>query len=225
MRASDVMTFPVITVKPSDSVKKVAELFIKRGISATPVVDDHGKLVGMITEGDLLHRAETGTEREHPRLVRFFTGEHDLAKEYIKSHALKVIDLMTRDVLSATPDTPLQEIATLMEKKAIKRLPILSNGQLVGIVSRANLVQAIATTGAKLEIPLSDSVIREKILAHFKTLHWAHTSLINPIVTDGIVNLWGVIDSSVARTAVRVATETIPGVRAVNDHMMIGPLQ
>jgi len=219
------MTFPVITVKPSDSVKKVAELFIKRGISATPVVDDHGKLVGMITEGDLLHRAETGTEREHPRLVRFFTGEHDLAKEYIKSHALKVIDLMTRDVLSATPDTPLQEIATLMEKKAIKRLPILSNGQLVGIVSRANLVQAIATTGAKLEIPLSDSVIREKILAHFKTLHWAHTSLINPIVTDGIVNLWGVIDSSVARTAVRVATETIPGVRAVNDHMMIGPLQ
>jgi len=225
MKASDVMASPVITVKPYDSVKKVAELFIRRGISAAPVVDDHGKLVGIISEGDLLHRDEIGTERQHSRWVRFFTGDHDLAKEYIKSHALKVVDVMRRDVLSATPDTPLQEIATLMERKTIKRVPILRNGQLVGIVSRANLVQAIAASGAKLEIPLSDSVIREKLLAHFKTLPWAHTSLINPVVTDGIVNLWGVIDSSVERTAVRVASETIPGVRAVNDHMVIGPLQ
>lgn len=223
MKASDVMVSPVITVKPRDTVKHVAELFTKRGISAAPVVDDHGKVVGIISEADLLHRSENGTERRRSHWVRLFAGDHDLAKEFIRSHAMKVADLMTHRVVSAAPDTPLHEIAETMEKKTIKRVPILRDGQLVGIVSRANLVQAIAAKGAGLEVQPSDSRIREDLLAQLKELGWLRTSLINPVVTDGVVNLWGIVDSPVDRTAIRVATESTKGVRAVNDHMATAP--
>jgi CBS domain-containing protein len=224
MKARDVMVSPVVTVKPQDTVKKVAELFLNRSISAAPVVDDHGKMIGIISEADLLHRSEICTERQHSRWVRLFVGDHDLAKEFIKSHAMKAADLMTHGVVTAAPETPLHHIAETMEKNAIKRVPIVRNGQLVGIVSRANLVQAIAAKAAGLEIQASDSRIREDLLTQLKTLGWLHSSIINPIVTDGVVNLWGLVDSSVDRTAVRIAAESTKGVRAVNDHMITGPV-
>ena len=112
----------------------------------------------------------------------------------------------------------------MMEKKAIKRVPIVSDGQLVGIVSRANLVQAIASSGAKLEIPLSDGAIRDRLMAYLKTQKWAHTGLLNVSVNDGVVDLWGMSESETERKAIRVAAETMAGVRAVNDHMTVRPL-
>jgi CBS domain-containing protein len=142
MKARDVMVSPVITVKPSFSVKEVAKTFLERRISAAPVVDDQGKLVGIVSEGDLMHRAEAGTERQRSWWLRALTAEETLAAEYVKAHARKVADVMTRDVITATADTPLHEIAALLEKNSIKRVPIVKNGQLVGIVSRANLIQA-----------------------------------------------------------------------------------
>jgi signal-transduction protein with cAMP-binding, CBS, and nucleotidyltransferase domain len=147
--------------------------------------------------------------------------EQALAADYIKTHATKVADVMTRTVITATPETPLHEIAMTMEKNGIKRVPIVRDAQLVGIVSRANLVQAFASSGTKLEIPLSDTTIRDKLMDKLKQQRWAHTGLLNVTVNDGIVDLWGFSSSETERNAVRVAAETTPGVRAVNDHILI----
>jgi|SRR5208337_4800341 len=224
MKARDVMVSPVITVKPSSSVREVAKTFLERRISAVPVVDDHGKLVGIVSEGDLLHRAEAGTERQHSWWLLGLIGDETLASEYIKAHSRKVADVMTRRVVTAAADAPLRGIAALLEKNSIKRVPIVENGQLVGIVSRANLIQALASSRKGLEIPLSDTAIRDKVLAKLKGQPWAHTALLNITVNGGIVDLWGISRSETERKAIKVAAETTQGVHAVNDNMIKGPL-
>src|SRR6266540_3116635 len=140
MQVRDVMVAPVITVSPSSTVQEVAKLLLDERISAAPVLDSEGRLVGIVSEGDLLHRVEAGTKRRRSWWLQALTGNNTLATEYIKAHARKVADVMTRDVITASLQTPLHEIATLMEKNAIKRVPILENGHVVGIVSRANLL-------------------------------------------------------------------------------------
>jgi CBS domain-containing protein len=219
MKARDVMVAPVVTVKPSCTVKQLAKLLLERGISGVPVVDDQDKLVGVVSEGDLLHRAEAGTERIQSWWLRIVAGDGSLAEDYTKAHARTVADVMTREVVTATPDTPLNEVAMLLEKNAVKRIPIVAHGQLVGIVTRANLVQAVASAGARLEIPMSDSKIREDLLANLRQQPWAHAGMWNVTVNDGVVDLWGIIYSEAERKALRVAAEAVPGVRAVNDHL------
>jgi CBS domain-containing protein len=219
MKVRDVMVAPVITVKPSATVRDVAGIFVKRGISAVPVVDDEDRVVGIVSEGDLLHRAEAGTERRRTWWLRALTAGETLAADYVKAHARKVADIMTRDVVTVSPDAPLHEVAALMEKNSIKRVPVLSNGQLVGIISRANLVQAVASAREGLEVPLSDTHIRNQLLAHLNEQPWAHTGLLNITVTDGVVDLWGMTTSKPERAAIRVAAESVPGVRAVNDNL------
>ena len=224
MNARDVMVSPVVTVKPAASVQEVAKLLLERRISAVPVVDDQGKVVGIVSEGDLLHRAEAGTERRRSWWLLGLTGDEMLADEYVKAHARKVADVMTSQVTTAAPDTPLHELATLMETNSIKRVPIVKDGQLVGIVSRANLVQAVASAReSPLEIPLSDANIREKLLAHLQQQAWGRPWLLNVMVNDGTVDLWGVARSDAEKTAIRVAAESIPGVRGVNDNLVIRP--
>jgi len=224
MKARDVMVAPVITVKPYSTVREVAKTLVDRRISAVPVVDDAGKVVGIISEGDLMHRAETGTERRYRWWIRLVGGDASLPTDYIKAHARRAADIMTQNVITATPETPLDEIAVLLERNSIKRVPIVREGQLVGIVSRANLVQALATMPRGLEIPFSDTNIREKLLSHLKEQPWADTHLLNVIVTDGVVSLWGVTSSESERKAIRVAAEATPGVRAVNNHLAREPL-
>lgn len=223
MKARDVMVSPVITAKPSWSLREVANTLLEKRISAVPVLDDSGKLVGIISEGDLMHRSEAGTERRRPWWLLLMAGDDALATDYIKAHARTVADVMTRNVITATPDTPLDEIAILLEKNSIKRVPIVKDGQIVGIVSRANLVQAMASAPKGLEVPLSDAAIRDKLLAHLKAQPWAHTAMLNVTVKDGAVNLWGTINSETERKAIHVAAETTPGVRNVNDHLTLRP--
>ena len=224
MKARDVMVSPVITVKPSTSVKEVAKTFLERRISAVPVVDDQGKLIGIVSEGDLMHRSEAGTERQRSWWLLGLTGDETLAAEYVKAHARKVADVMTRHVITASPETPLHEIAALLEKNSIKRVPIVKNGQLVGIVSRANLIQAVASARKGLEIPLSDTTIRDKLLgASERAASGRIRGLLNVTVNDGVVNLWGMTNSDAERKAIRVAAETMPGVRAVNDNLITRP--
>jgi len=223
MKARDVMVSPVITVRPSASVREVAQIFLERRISAVPVVDEHGKLVGIISEGDLMHRAEAGTERKRSWWLQGFTGDETLAAEYVKAHARKVADVMTRHVIYASPDTPLHEIANMLESNSIKRVPIVKNSQVVGIVSRANLIQAVASARKELDIPISDAVIRDKLLANLQGEHWAHTGLLNITVNGGVVDLWGITESDVERKAIRVAAESIPGVCAVHDNLIKRP--
>lgn len=226
MKARNVMVSPVITVKPDASVKEVAQILLQHHISALPVVDDAGQLTGIVSESDLMRRADLGTERRRSRwLSALFSDEESLAAEYVKAHGHKVADVMTRRVITAAPDTRLNEIATLLEKHGIKRVPIVENGSLVGIVSRANLIQALAADRKGLEIPIPDSKLRDRIMSHLRAQPWAHTSLINVTVNDGIVDIWGLTLSKEEKQALRVAAESIPGVRAVNDNVIMQNLQ
>jgi len=223
MKARDVMVSPVITVKPDASVREVAQTLLERRISAVPVVDDRGKLVGIISEGDLLHRAEADTQRQRPWWLLVMTSDEALAADYVKEHSRKVADVMTKNVITANPDTPLHEIARTLERHAIKRVPIVQDGQVVGIVSRANLIQAVASDRKKPEASPSDKAIREQLLAHLQSQRWADTGLVNATVTDGVVDLWGISNSEVEQKAIRIAAESIPGVVAVNDHLIKRP--
>lgn len=226
MKARDVMVSPVITVEPSASVKEVAQILLQHHISALPVVDGAGQLIGIVSESDLMRRADLGTERHRSRwLSALFVDEERLAAEYVKAHGHKVADVMTKRVITAAPDTPLNDIASLLEKHGIKRVPILENGTLVGIVSRANLIQALAADRKGLNVPVPDSQLRDRIMSHLNAQPWAHTSLINVTVNDGIVDLWGLTLSKEEKQALRVAAESIPGVRAVNDNVIMQNLQ
>jgi CBS-domain-containing membrane protein len=150
-----------------------------------------------------------------------------LASEFIKEHSRRIADVMTRNVVTAAPDTPLSTIANLLERNAIKRVPIVEDGKVVGIVSRANLLQALASASNQKQAatPIDDSKIREKVIAQLKAEPWTRPSLINVIVQDGAVELWGIVDSASEKKAVRVAAEVTPGVRAVNDNLIIRPAE
>jgi len=144
MKASEIMTLGVVTVRPEASVKEAASLMLERGISGLPVVDASGRLVGIVTEGDLLRRVETGTERSRPRWLEFLLGPGRLANEYVHSHARKVQDVMTPGVITVSKDAPLQDVVSILEQRRIKRVSVTRGDKLVGIISRASLVQALA---------------------------------------------------------------------------------
>jgi CBS domain-containing protein len=223
MKAADVMVRRVITVSADASVQDVARLLLKNRISAVPVLDEGGKLLGIVSEGDLMRRPEAGTERRRSWWLDLLTANETLAAEFAKSHARRASDVMTRSVVTANPDTSLSEIADLLEKNAIKRVPVVKRGKLVGIVSRANLLQALASVRkiATKKAPTDDAAIREKIIAELDAQPWAESSFVNVIVQQGTVDLWGMVDSQATKKAVRVAAEATPGVRAVNDHLTI----
>jgi CBS domain-containing protein len=227
MKARDVMTTHVITVGPDATIQEVAQLLLKHRFSAVPVVDQSGALVGIVSEGDLMRRAEVGTERRRAWWLRLLTGSETLAADYVKSHARKASDVMTKQVITATPDTQLNKIATLLERHSIKRVPILENGKLTGIVTRANLVQAFATIHKEAgpEVTPNDSAIRERLLTQLRREPWAQSWQLNVTVKDGVVDLWGMVGSDAERKAVRVAAENTPSVRAVNDHLVQQPTQ
>ena len=221
MQAIDIMTNEVIAIDENATVPAVAKLLAERGISAVPVVDKDNQVIGMVSEGDLLHRAETGTERRRPWWLDMMASTNKLAGDYIKSHSGKVKDVMTRNVLSVTETTPVADIAFLLETNRIKRVPVVRDGILVGIVSRANLVRALAMT---ISEPVSgsdaeDRTIREKLLAELKAQRWAEISPANVTVKDGVVHLWSSYLSEQEKQALIVAAENIPGVRRVEDHM------
>jgi CBS domain-containing protein len=224
MIAREVMTRPVITVQPNVSVGEAAKCLLENHISAAPVVDAGGKLVGMISEGDLMRRYETKTERRQSWWLRMMSGEHILASEYVKAHAQKVHEVMTRNVVTAGPKTPLGEIADLLESHCIKRVPIVENGALVGIVTRADLLRAFANDRPRLEIPMPDAAIRDRIVDHLEKQPWAHTQLLNISVEGGVVDLSGIVHSEAEKEAVRVAAESMRGVKAVNDRLIKRPV-
>ena len=156
--------------------------------------------------------------------MSLISGDRALAEEYVKSHAVKVNDVMTRNVKTADPETPLHEIADLFEEQHIKRVPIVSKGgDLVGIVSRANIIQAVASIRPKFEISLSDATIRKKLMDELKKQPWSHVHRLNITVTAGVVDLWGFVESEEERQAITVAAETTCGVTEVNDYLMRKP--
>jgi CBS domain-containing protein len=230
MRAVDIMTTDVITVDPDTTVQALAALLAERGISGAPVVDSSGRLVGIISEGDLLHRAEIGTARRHRERRRSWWLDHfasDLAREYVKSHGRIVKDIMTRDVVTVTENTDLADVAALLEARRIKRVPVVREGKIVGIISRANIVRAVGSSkGAPpREGETDDRSIRVKLLAELGREEWAKVWPEDVLVRDGTVHLWISADEPPEkRQALRIAAETIPGVRGVEEHVMPAPL-
>jgi CBS domain-containing protein len=227
MRAMDVMTTAVVTVDPNTTVQDLAKILSERGVSGVPVVAN-GRLVGIVSEGDLLHRAETGTERRTARRRwRWFDPAHEEARDYVRSHGRAVRDIMTREVISVGEEADLAEVATLMETKRVKRVPVLRDGQLVGIISRANLVRALAAIDRELATGVAgnDRDIRARLLTELNGREWARIWPEEIVVQDGVVHLW-VSDtrSAAEREALRVAAENVPGVRRVEEHVVPVPV-
>jgi len=238
MRAMDVMTTNVITVDPDTSVQAVAKLLSEQAISGVPVINAAGRLVGIVSEGDLLHRVETGTERRpgEPLAGRrrswwleTIGSPRELARDYLKSHGRTAGDVMTREVISVTETTELADVAMLLETKTIKRVPVLRDGKLVGIVSRSNLVRALAATRSEpaIDADSDDRGIREKLLAElmsqewFNAKQWFRIWAADIIVRDGIVHFWFSADhSEEERRAARVVADNIAGVRRVEEHIV-----
>lgn len=222
MNAADVMVSEVITVRADASVSEIAEILLTNKISGVPVVDDAGDLIGIVSEGDLIHRVEVGTERRRSWWLDLLAGKQILAHEFIKAHACKAADLMTHPVITVNPDTPLSDLACLLDKHGIKRVPVTKQGKLVGIVSRANLVQALFKPRQEISSAkkITNSDLREKILAQLRLEPWWPGD-VNVVVDDGDVELWGIVESQVEKDAIRVAIEGTPGVRAIVNNLSV----
>ena len=222
MKAADVMATNVITVRLDTPVAMIAEVLLANRISAVPVVNDKNVLVGIVSEGDLIHRVEAGTERHRSWWLELLTGKETLAHEFVMSHARKAADVMTRPVISVQPDMPLGDIALLLEKHRIKRVPVASNGKIVGIVSRANLIQALVSLNrAKTEASVDDLTLHGNILEQLRSKPWVDPSTISILVNNGSVELWGIVDSETEKNAIRVAVEVTPGVRQVANKLVV----
>ncbi|TPJ86075.1 CBS domain-containing protein [Mesorhizobium sp. B2-5-12] len=218
MIAKDVMTSPVIAVGPDSTVDEVAGILLSHGISAVPVID-RGALLGIVSEGDLIRRAEIGTAPQgRSWWLHLFTNNAVQAEGYVKSHSDHVVDVMTQQVATVVESTPVAEIATLLEHNRIKRVPVLRDGQVVGIVSRANLVRAlvIARKGWRAPALHDDSSIRMEIVDALRSESWPSSS--DVIVNNGVVTLWGTYLSEQERKASIVLAENTAGVRAIDDH-------
>jgi CBS domain-containing protein len=220
MKAADVMTAHVISVAPDDSILRCVRLMLEYRISGLPVVDAKGNLVGVVTEGDFLRRTEAGTERKRPRWLEFITGPGRLADEYVRSHGRKVAEVMTPDPITVDEDAPVEDVVRLMEQRRIKRLPVMRGNNVVGIVSRANLLHALAAVGRDAApAAKGDFAIRARILSDLAKQPWAPRELIDVTVHDGIAELWGVVTADHQREAAGVVAENVPGVREVKNHI------
>jgi CBS domain-containing protein len=225
MKAVDVMVTPVITVGPNASVAEVAEILLANRISGVPVVDEQGALVGIVSESDLMRRAETGTQRRRSWLLELLAGSDTIAADYVRSHANKVSEIMTRYPVTVREDTPLSEIADLLEGRQIKRVPVMRDDKVVGIVSRANLLQAFASM-RRLAIPqvkADDRSLRDLVLKTIDDAHLERPYALNLMVRDGNVDLWGIVENADQKNAIRLAAEVTPGVVSVADNIQIHP--
>ena len=219
MRAHQIMTRPVYSVLPEATIAEAANIMLQRHISGLPVVDAAGKLVGIVSEGDFIRRSEIGTQRKRSRWLKFLLGAGAAATEFVHEHGRRISEIMTRDPLTITEDTTLEEIVASMETNGVKRLPVMREGKLVGIVSRANLLQAVASLSRDIPDPTADDDhIRKRIIDSLQKNDWCPFGL-SVVVRDGVVHLGGVITEERSRQASIVGAENVAGVKKVHDHL------
>ena len=221
MQASDVMTRNLVTIGRDAPVREAIRLMLDKQVSGLPVVDAAGKLEGILTEGDLVRRSEIATERHRWPWLEFLMGPGRMASDYVKTHGRVVDELMTHEVAVIGPDTPLADIVALMERRRIKRLPVIDNGVLVGIVSRADLLAALGRALDARQTPATgDDEICARVLAELEKANWAPRAGLSVTVANGVVELNGVIFDEHERSALRVAAENVPGVKGVSDRLV-----
>ena len=221
MNASDVMTHNVVSVPPDATIAEAVEQMLARGISGLLVVDAGGTLVGIVTEGDLLHRDELGTERRRSWWLRLIASPGRQAGDFTRTHGRRVADVMTHDVLTVSADAPLADIVALMEERRVKRVPVLEGDRVVGLVSRADLLRALSVAAREqTAIAADDRTIRQRILDTLAREPWAPRTTLNITVVNGVVDLWGTIGNDQERRAICVIAENTPSVKKVIDHLV-----
>ena len=219
MRAHQIMTKPVATVAPDATIVDAANIMLDRHISGLPVVDASGKLVGIVSEGDFIRRTEIGTGRRRGRWLQFILGPGKSPSDFVHEHGRRIAEVMTESPVTITEDTSLADIADLMERKNVKRLPVLRGDEVVGMITRANLLQAVASLAHQVPDPTADDDhIRSRIVHAIEKTDWCPSGL-NVIVRDRIAHLSGVILDEEARQAAVVAAENVEGVAKVHDHL------
>lgn len=224
MNVRDAMTKDVVTVGPEATVREIATLLVNRRISAIPVVAQDNHLVGIVSQTDLGHRSETGTEKKRKWWLSIFADSDAQAREYTKSHGLCARDVMTRHVVTVAPGTSLSEVADLLDTYRVRRVPVLKDGKLVGIISRTDLVRKLAEA---IPTPpttvLQDGQLQNAIWKEIKAQPWLNAVTINLAVEDGVVQIYGAVDSDAQRQALRVLVENVPGVRTVKNNVGLLP--
>ncbi len=217
MRAHQIMTSQVITVGTDASIVDAVNTMLRYHISGLPVVDAAGRLVGIISEGDFIRRAEIGTERQRGRWLQHLVGASRTAADFVHAHGRKVGDIMTPDPLTITEDASLAEIAKIMESHNVKRLPVTRGDRLVGIVTRSDFLPTIASLAGNFPPSfVEDDRIRSEIIAEIGQAAWRPCKL-KVSVSNGVVKLSGIVKDDNARRAAIIAAENVPGVRDVQD--------
>lgn len=223
MRAHQIMTTKVHTVRPDTSVGDIARLMTNERIGGLPVVDDDGSVIGIVSETDLLHRAETGTEKKRKWWVAMFLDADMRARDYIKSHARKAEDIMCPYVISVADSAKLAEVADVLDTNNLKRVPVVKAGKLVGIITRGDLVRALASADANRSAPIGDSAAVQKLLnERIAKQSWLSATYLNVVVNEQAVELWGFVDSHDQRKALLILVEEVAATRRIDDHLVVG---
>ncbi|MEI7712939.1 MAG: CBS domain-containing protein [Rhodospirillales bacterium] len=226
MNAADIMTPDVITARPDTPLEQLVDTMLTNRISGLPIVDN-GIIVGIVSEGDLLRRTETGTQKRRSHLLELFASTASEAADYVRTHGRKASEIMTTDLVTVAPDTPIAEIADVLETKRIKRVPVVVAGKVLGIVTRANLLKALAMRLHAESGPVDsdDRSIRIRLLEEFRQHKWgSQVAQLDVTVRNGIVHLWGIVRGEDHRRALIVAAENTMGVKGVSDHLEDGTL-
>ncbi len=221
MHAMDLMTKKVISVSPETDVKAIAALLLKHSISAVPVIDADEHIVGIVSEGDLIRRAVSEADRQQSWWLEVFASPQERATDFVKSHGRTAAEVMTRDVATVQEDTPVGQVAALLEKRRIKRVPVTRDGRLVGIISRANLLHGLAAMDEEEVTPVAgdDRTLRDNVIHSLSDEAGLDTATINVVVRDGEVQLWGVVNSDSERQAAEIAAQDVPGIKSVENHL------
>jgi len=219
MHATDVMTRDVITVDPDTPVQDIAQRLMLHRVSAVPVVDPDRRIVGIVSESDLLRRVVAGTESGVSAWLKSVFSQESAAETYVKSHGRVAADVMTKSVTCVEEDTPISEIARVLERSGIKRVPVVREGRLVGIVSRSNLLQGFAAGVSSADVNLDDREIRQAVERAISTEAGIAAGSVNVVVKDGVVQLWGLVESESERRAAQIAAEECPGATAVENNL------
>jgi CBS domain-containing protein len=219
MKAADIMVKDVVTAGPEASVKELAAIMLERRISGMPVVDGGGRLLGIVSEGDLIRRPEIDTDRVKLGWLRLLLSDEARARDFVKSHGRKAREVMTQPAISVAADAPLAEVVRLMERHRIKRLPVVDKGKLVGLVTRTDLLRAVVARQAAAPVERSDEDLRQRIVLMLRGEDWASSAVVHVQVESGVAQLWGTVESQDQREALLLAVRGVPGVKDVQPHL------
>ena len=223
MKARDIMVRGIIAVHPDTLVRDIASLMVEKHISGVPVLSNNGKLIGMVSQSDLLLRAEVGTERKHKWWFRVLMDSRALAREYVKAHGLKAHDVMTRYVVSVRDDAEVRDVADILDKRRIKRVPVIQEDRVVGIITRGDLVRALSQVQiSKVAKRIGNAALHKKLYDRIQSQPWINDNCVNLTVSDGVVEIGGFVETTDQRVALRILIQETEGVNLIDDKMSVG---